>query len=163
MNTVSRLIFFGGILPIVLVLCGKPWYHAREARTANPKDFVCSTECQTTVDCPTGFSCFSATNDDKGCCLKALKPNETGCVIDDQCKRACESTHCDTSQSPSRCLCDAGRHFLFNKCWKRCPEFAHPDPVVDASGFSQCVLKIDAKAAGAYMRRFKRQMRSNFC
>lgn len=84
------------------------------------------------MDCPTGFSCFSATNESKGCCLKgniihevkfysyfpALKPNETGCVIDDQCKRACESTHCDTSQSPSRCLCDAGRHFLFNKCCK---------------------------------------------
>ena len=46
---------------------------------------------------------------------------------------------------------------------KRCPEFAHPDPVTDESGFSQCALKVDAKAAGAYMRRFKRQMRSNFC
>uniref|UniRef100_A0A914Z1D5 Uncharacterized protein n=1 Tax=Panagrolaimus superbus TaxID=310955 RepID=A0A914Z1D5_9BILA len=150
------------------VIATQPWYHTREVRnvstnSGNNVTLKCEKECSTTMDCPTGLSCFQATNDSEGCCLRALKPNETGCVMDDQCKRACESTHCDQSQSPPRCLCDIGSHFLFNKCWKKCPDFAHSEPSVDSTGFSQCVLKVDSKTALNYMRRFRRQMRSNFC
>ncbi|CAI4230647.1 unnamed protein product [Auanema sp. JU1783] len=123
----------------------------------------CRQECTTTMDCSTGLSCFQATEDKPGCCLPALKPNETGCILDDQCKRACESTICDKTQQISRCLCEEGRHFLFNKCWKKCPAFAHPEPIVDALGFSRCELKTDLRTAVGFMRRMKRQMRSNFC
>ncbi|KIH46596.1 hypothetical protein ANCDUO_23351 [Ancylostoma duodenale] len=49
-------------------------------------------------------------------CEQALKPNETGCVLDDQCRRACESTMCEKTEKGSRCMCEKGRHFLFNKC-----------------------------------------------
>uniref|UniRef100_A0A1I7YP05 TIL domain-containing protein n=1 Tax=Steinernema glaseri TaxID=37863 RepID=A0A1I7YP05_9BILA len=138
----------------------QPWYHSNQDKRST---FVCGAECSTTMDCDTGLSCFNATSDSKGCCLKALKPNETGCVVNDQCKRACESTHCDLSQTPSRCLCDSGRHFLFNKCWKKCPEFALPAPVIDSKGFSRCDLKMDTKSAMMYMRRMRRQLRSAFC
>uniref|UniRef100_A0A7E4W5K8 TIL domain-containing protein n=1 Tax=Panagrellus redivivus TaxID=6233 RepID=A0A7E4W5K8_PANRE len=170
MMFVGRVQLQLGLILCVLIIAvwgSTPWYQARDASSAAPQqapfNFRCETECSTTMDCATGLSCFQATADSNGCCLKALKPNETGCLIDDQCKRACESTHCDSTQSQPRCLCDTGRHFLFNKCWKKCPEFAHPEPVVDATGFSQCVLKVDSKTAMNYMRRFRRQMRSNFC
>uniref|UniRef100_A0A0N5C391 TIL domain-containing protein n=1 Tax=Strongyloides papillosus TaxID=174720 RepID=A0A0N5C391_STREA len=123
----------------------------------------CEERCTTTSDCRPGLSCFSATFENEGCCLRTLKPNETGCVIDDQCKRSCESTHCDFSQYPSRCLCDKGRHFLFNKCWKHCPSFAYPDPVMDSTGFSQCVVKASTKNAVLYMRRHGRHLRNNYC
>ncbi|VDD90250.1 unnamed protein product [Enterobius vermicularis] len=95
--------------------------------------------------------------------LSALKPNETGCLINEQCKRACESTYCDQTQTPSRCLCERGSHFLFDKCWKKCPEFAYSEPRVDSSGFSECILKTDMKTAMLYMRRHRRQLRSIFC
>ncbi|KAK0390288.1 hypothetical protein QR680_019280 [Steinernema hermaphroditum] len=138
----------------------QPWYYSVREEGA---PYNCKAECSTTMDCETGLSCFNATAKTKGCCLKTLKPNETGCIADDQCKRACESTHCDRTQSPSRCLCDTGRHFLFNKCWKKCPDFAHPEPVIDSRGFSRCELKGDTKSAMMYMRRMRRQMRSAFC
>ncbi|TKR71974.1 hypothetical protein L596_019502 [Steinernema carpocapsae] len=151
----------------------KPWYQSMKEepievpipviRPTPAEPFECKAECLTTMDCETGLSCFNATSENKGCCLKALKPNETGCMVDDQCKRACESTHCDRSQTHSRCLCDNGRHFLFNKCWKKCPEFAHPEPVIDSRGFSRCELKIDSRSAMLYMRRMRRQLRSAFC
>ncbi|CAL2037066.1 unnamed protein product [Caenorhabditis brenneri] len=141
-----------------------PWYYPIiEILQAKLVDFTCSQECTTTMDCDTGLSCFHATTYSKGCCLMALKPNETGCMIEDQCKQACESTICDRSQFPSRCLCEKGRHFLFNKCWKKCPDFAHPEPIIDDRGFSRCELKTDLKTAFQYMRRNKRQMRNNFC
>ncbi|VDM49433.1 unnamed protein product, partial [Toxocara canis] len=92
-----------------------------------------------------------------------MKPNETGCIIDEQCKRACESTYCENVHRPSRCLCDKGSHFLFNKCWKKCPEFAYSEPQVDTNGFSQCILKTDQRTAIMYMRRNRRQLRSAFC
>ena len=122
------------------------------------------------------MSCFRATSDNPGCCLKALKPNETGCLLDEQCKRACESTVCDAGFGTTRCLCEKGNHFLFNKCCqsrlflfcrvgsgKKCPEFAFEEPVVDERGFSSCQLKTDIVTAMNYMRRMKRQLRSNFC
>uniref|UniRef100_A0A0N4ZK93 TIL domain-containing protein n=1 Tax=Parastrongyloides trichosuri TaxID=131310 RepID=A0A0N4ZK93_PARTI len=123
----------------------------------------CEEKCTTTTDCSPGLSCFSATHENKGCCLRTLKPNETGCVIDDQCKRSCESTHCNFSQYPSKCLCDKGRHFLFNKCWKHCPSFAYPDPVMDSTGFSYCIVKESIRNALLYMRRYSRQLRKNYC
>ncbi|CAI5445134.1 unnamed protein product [Caenorhabditis angaria] len=94
-----------------------PWYAPIiQMIQAKLVDYTCTQDCTTTLDCSTGLSCFHATTYSKGCCLKALKPNETGCIIEDQCKQACESTICDKSQFPSRCLCEKGRHFLFNKC-----------------------------------------------
>ncbi|KHJ83421.1 hypothetical protein OESDEN_16881 [Oesophagostomum dentatum] len=70
-------------------------------------------------------------------------------------------------------MCEKGSHFLFNKCWKKCPEFAYPEPHVDEMGFSSrpmsfyfissCTLKTDIKMALNYMRRHRRQLRSNFC
>uniref|UniRef100_A0AC35TGN8 EB domain-containing protein n=1 Tax=Rhabditophanes sp. KR3021 TaxID=114890 RepID=A0AC35TGN8_9BILA len=120
-------------------------------------------ECSTTMDCSSGLSCFQSTYDLKGCCLKALKPNETGCVINDQCRNVCESTRCDNSQTPSKCVCNRGYHFLFNKCWKKCPSFAYPDPVEDSSGFSQCIVKIDPEQAVRYMKRFARHLKRTFC
>uniref|UniRef100_A0A914DRG0 Uncharacterized protein n=1 Tax=Acrobeloides nanus TaxID=290746 RepID=A0A914DRG0_9BILA len=158
---------------LIISIVAQPWYQITQAEeTATnasllqfPPDFKCEAgkECSTTLDCSTGLSCFQATSNSSGCCLKALKPNETGCFLDDQCKRACESSHCDKIQSPARCLCDSGRHFLFNKCWKKCPEFALSEPITDEKGFSRCVLKVDTGAALNYMRRFRRQLRSAFC
>lgn len=149
---------------VMITATETPWYYPIiEILQAKLVDFTCSQECTTTMDCDTGLSCFHATTYSKGCCLMALKPNETGCMIEDQCKQACESTICDRSQFPSRCLCEKGRHFLFNKCWKKCPDFAHPEPIIDDRGFSRCELKTDLKTAFQYMRRNKRQMRNNFC
>uniref|UniRef100_A0A914RIJ7 Uncharacterized protein n=1 Tax=Parascaris equorum TaxID=6256 RepID=A0A914RIJ7_PAREQ len=63
---------------------------AHWGRLFHSKKFTSTAQCSTTGDCQLGYSCFQATARSKGCCLKALKPNETGCFIDDQCKRACE-------------------------------------------------------------------------
>ncbi|VDO18511.1 unnamed protein product [Heligmosomoides polygyrus] len=65
----------------------------------------------------TSSSSSSECNITLSACLPlALKPNETGCVLDDQCRRACESTICEKTDNGSRCMCEKGRHFLFNKC-----------------------------------------------
>jgi len=53
-----------------------------------------------------------------------LKPNETGCVIDEQCSRACSTSFCSRRVSPPRCVCQTGYHYLFGKCWSECPPFA---------------------------------------
>lgn len=45
-----------------------------------------------------------------------MRPNETGCVSDQQCQRACVTTRCDKNQSPSRCLCTEDTHLLFDRC-----------------------------------------------
>ncbi|WKY02742.1 hypothetical protein Q1695_016201 [Nippostrongylus brasiliensis] len=136
---------------------------AAEETVTTSNASLCAQECTTTLDCDNGLSCFHATKDSKGCCLKALKPNETGCVLDDQCRRACESTVCEKTNKGSRCVCEKGRHFLFNKCWTKCPQFAHPDPQIDERGFSRCALKTDLKTATNYMRRFRRQLKNAFC
>ncbi|KAI1694211.1 hypothetical protein DdX_20247 [Ditylenchus destructor] len=123
----------------------------------------CERECLTTEDCGSSAkSCFLASTTRMGCCLKVLKPNETGCILDDQCRRACDTSFCDHSQTPSRCMCHSDRHFLFNKCWSHCPEFAYPEPV-DRDGVSHCVLRVNEKSAQEYMRRMRRQMRSPYC
>uniref|UniRef100_A0A915DX16 Uncharacterized protein n=1 Tax=Ditylenchus dipsaci TaxID=166011 RepID=A0A915DX16_9BILA len=117
----------------------------------------------------TSMSCFQASQQKKGCCLQVLKPNETGCVLDEQCRRACETSFCDHNQYPSRCMCDQDRHFLFNKCCKfiivrtNAPTFAHSDPVIDNDGFSRCVLRIDPEGSFKYIRRHRRQLRSSYC
>uniref|UniRef100_A0A0K0E9C3 EB domain-containing protein n=1 Tax=Strongyloides stercoralis TaxID=6248 RepID=A0A0K0E9C3_STRER len=170
----------------ILTICTSPWYLTDIDTKSNSNDksyeeidsdikftvnhipisinnIECEEKCITTTDCKPGLSCFSTTFGNEGCCLKSLKPNETGCLIDDQCKRSCESTHCDFSQYPSRCLCDKGRHFLFNKCWKHCPSFAYPDPVMDSTGFSQCIVKESTKNAVLFMRRYSRHLRNNYC
>ncbi|CAJ0578601.1 unnamed protein product, partial [Mesorhabditis spiculigera] len=146
-----------------IVIAQHPWYQAFNPEEVREEARMCEQECMTTSDCDTGLSCFHATMDSRGCCLQTLKPNETGCVVDDQCKRACESTFCDKAQQPSRCLCEKGRHFLFNKCWKKCPEFAHPEPEVDPQGFSFCKLKVSEATALQWIRRNKRQLRNAFC
>ncbi|VDM67147.1 unnamed protein product [Strongylus vulgaris] len=70
---------------------------------------------------------------------------------------------CEKNDKGSRCMCEKGSHFLFNKCWKKCPEFAYPEPHIDDTGFSSCTVKTDLKTAVNYMRRHRRQLRSNFC
>ncbi|ETN71458.1 hypothetical protein NECAME_19330 [Necator americanus] len=124
-----------------------PWYLPQEItrNSVSEENFVttshfCAQECMTTMDCDIGLSCFHATSDSRGCCLMALKPNETGCVLDDQCRRACESTMCEKNEKGSRCMCEKGRHFLFDKCWKKCPAFAFPEPYVNEMGFSSLQL-----------------------
>ncbi|CAJ0596799.1 unnamed protein product [Cylicocyclus nassatus] len=145
------------------------WYFPLENRQeliairGGTEPHVCEQECTTTMDCSNGLSCFHATTNSKGCCLMALKPNETGCVLDDQCRRACESTMCEKTDKGSRCMCEKGSHFLFNKCWKKCPEFAYPEPFIDNMGFSSCTVKTDLKTALNYMRRHRRELRNNFC
>ncbi|GMR40570.1 hypothetical protein PMAYCL1PPCAC_10765, partial [Pristionchus mayeri] len=104
--------------------------------------------------------------------LPALTPNATGCVSDEQCRRSCDSTVCDMQQQPARCLCEPGTHFLFEKCWKRCPPFAEQHPVVDErgklflgcmknSGFSYCKLRTSESVARLVMRRSKRAIGKN--
>uniref|UniRef100_A0A0N5AP25 TIL domain-containing protein n=1 Tax=Syphacia muris TaxID=451379 RepID=A0A0N5AP25_9BILA len=166
------------LLIVLVVYCdaNKPWYHTVYEETSHSltdldpdveAELKQHSVCFTTLDCEAGFSCFYATLIKRGYCLRALKPNETDCIIDDQCKRACESTHCDRSQTPSRCLCDNGSHFLFNKCCKlrgkTCPQFAYPEPRFDSNGFSECVLRTDTNTALQYMRRHRRELRNSFC
>ncbi|KAF8358742.1 hypothetical protein PRIPAC_93737 [Pristionchus pacificus] len=160
----------------------------------------CSKECITVEDCPFDQSCFGATLARPGCCLPdhyhsfseintggcrysytsriilaALTPNATGCVSDEQCRRSCDSTVCDMEQQPSRCLCEPGTHFLFEKCWKRCPPFAEERPIVDERGiffyillrencFSYCKLRTSESVARLVMHRSKRSIGKNaFC
>uniref|UniRef100_A0A7I4YHS2 Secreted protein n=1 Tax=Haemonchus contortus TaxID=6289 RepID=A0A7I4YHS2_HAECO len=166
-----RLITTVTVCSIIATLCSSnPWYHPStqsdntdEEDGMRQKASFCAQDCMTTMDCDAGLSCFHATNENKGCCLMALKPNETGCVLDDQCRRACESTVCEKTHQGSRCMCEKGRHFLFNKCWTKCPEFAYPEPVVDELGFSSCTLRTDLRTASSLMRRFRRELKSNFC
>ncbi|GMT18196.1 hypothetical protein PFISCL1PPCAC_9493, partial [Pristionchus fissidentatus] len=152
------------------VAANAPWYHPRAELFVDsagpaqspPVDLTeCSKECITVEDCPFDQSCFGATMARPGCCLPSLTPNATGCVSDEQCRRSCESTICDKEQSPSRCLCELGTHFLFEKCWKRCPPFAEELPVVDARGFSYCKLRTSENVARRVMSRSKRAIGKN--
>ncbi|CAD5222371.1 unnamed protein product [Bursaphelenchus xylophilus] len=102
----------------------------------------CLYECDTTIDCPNGLSCFQASQNKKGCCLHVLRPNETGCLIDEQCTRACATSYCKKNDTVGRCACQQGYNFLFGKCWKDCPYFASRKVYMDAvDGLeTQCIL-----------------------
>uniref|UniRef100_A0A9J2PTC6 Domain of unknown function DB domain-containing protein n=1 Tax=Ascaris lumbricoides TaxID=6252 RepID=A0A9J2PTC6_ASCLU len=194
-----HLVAFGCLLLLVMCASEGPWYLIGVDKNVKMiSKLECKSECSTTGDCQPGYSCFQATAHSQGCCLKgtlpfemlyaALKPNETGCFIDEQCKRACESTYCDRTYKPARCLCDKGSHFLFNKCYsqgsalpimltpvtsaflgndcfigKKCPEFAYSEPEIDVNGFSRCILKTHQRTALLYMKRNRRQLRNTFC
>ncbi|CAD5217511.1 unnamed protein product [Bursaphelenchus okinawaensis] len=117
------------------------WYINQPVQTIIKEN--CLYECDTTIDCPNGLSCFQASQNSKGCCLNILKPNQTGCFLDEQCTRACSTSYCKKNDDTiGRCACRPGFNFLFGKCWKDCPYFASRKVQMDAvdEDETQCLL-----------------------
>lgn len=49
---------------------------------------------------------------------KVLRPNDEGCLLDEQCERSCSGSKCNLNIKPSRCTCPYGKHILFHTCCK---------------------------------------------
>ncbi|KAI6187918.1 Glycosyl hydrolase and Alpha-amylase domain containing protein [Aphelenchoides besseyi] len=124
--------------------------------------------CETTLDCPLELSCFFASAETHGCCLPILRPNETNCIINEQCSRACKTSYCN--QKKKRCLCQPGYHFLFGKCWSQCPSFAIKEAqLFEDDPATQCLLNRDEltaelKGGNRQLKRKRRELqRNNYC
>jgi len=131
--------------------------HNNGQSNAQQYNFTCARTCMSGEDCNGTQSCFGARADTKGCCLQLLMPNQTNCLIDEQCSRSCTSSHCDLTQVPSRCLCDSDRLYLFKKCWKHCPDFSEPSQSKTNFGHRECRLTVGRDEALRHLHRIKRQ------
>jgi hypothetical protein len=114
--------------------------------------------------------------------ILVLKPNQTDCILDEQCSRACITSYCNRKLNPSRCLCNAGYHYLFGKCCEflqslykstvellgdECPTFATKlAPLLDDQiTATQCLLNKDYLTVNELeaMSRQKRDFSATYC